>query len=563
MYRDIRVHTVAPTPLNHPRVVQRSVPSAAARRNLYWQAAQTALRRIWTLADRAPWRSTYGSFDREYWHYRTADFPCGMQQEAMLALAIAHTTPFPGNAWYRCRRVGALVHAALTYTVSAAGRNGALDDYFPWEQAVGATAFALRAAVAARELMGIRDPAVDRWMWKAAHWLLTHRETGDLANHHALVCLATASVGYSLDLPQLRQRARARLRELLDQQTPEGWFPEYGGCDPGYHTVLIAFLADLWKRTGWQELRTPLRRALDFAEKIQHPDGSFGGEYGSRNTFHCYAHGFERLAEEPPARRVLSRLARGLERGQVTPPNDDRMVAHYAVDRLLAARDARTSLSESESEGSGSVTEYFPRAGFLVFRDRSFWGIIGCSKGGVLKLYRGSVLTATDTGIVVRLRDGRVAGMCVGPPASVHLNGNRCVIVGQLHEMRHPLLSPFKQILFRVANLTVGRLSPNLLRWLVQKTAITGRSATGIRYKRTIEWGQQVRIEDKLELPDGEQIAQIWLSTDATAMYVAASEGYQAGSRFAWREVGDRCAIDQGGRRWVLRRRLIPCGLSA
>ena len=40
----------------------------------------------------------------------------------------------------------------------------------------------------------------------------------------------------------------------------------------------------------------PLVKAVEFAWYFMHPDGSYGGEYGSRNTYHFYPHGFELMA---------------------------------------------------------------------------------------------------------------------------------------------------------------------------------------------------------------------------------------------------------------------------
>lgn len=526
-----------------------------ARRRLYHGLARSLLPRLWTLADTNPWRSTFGSFDREYWHYRTADFPCGMQQEAALALALACSTRVGGSRWYGLRRARELAVAAVEFAARSARSNGALDDYYPYEQAVGATAFCLRAAAVTRKLLDIRSERVDRWLQKAARWLLEHRETGFLANHEALVCLAVTLVGQQLGCAALIEGARRRLQELLERQSPEGWFPEYGGCDPGYHTVLVAFLADLWRRTGWPELQQPLERAVTFAAAVQHPDGTFGGEYGSRNTFHCYAHGFELLAHLPDAQTVLRKLAAGIARGRVLPPEDDRMIAHYGVDRLLAALDCQHPLSERETDEAGrSGLIRFPDAGLIVLSRPPLRVVVGLSKGGVLKAYRGETLILSDTGLVVELNDRTIAGTCIGRPERVVIDQQGCEIEGWFREMRHPLISPFKQVLFRVANLIVGRLSPNALRYMLQRLAITGQRHVGVRFRRRIHWDGPMIIHDTIEWTGDCPVARLWLSTNATSMYVAASDHYQPGVRHAWTDVTDRIPRAREATRCEIRR---------
>ncbi len=73
-------------------------PAAAGQ--YYLRRVQAELPRALTLVDRDPSSSTYGCFDRNYWHYRTQDFPSGMYQELALPLAQATALPWHGNAFH-------------------------------------------------------------------------------------------------------------------------------------------------------------------------------------------------------------------------------------------------------------------------------------------------------------------------------------------------------------------------------------------------------------------------------------------------------------------------------
>ena len=54
-----------------------------------------------------------------------------------------------------------------------------------------------------------------------------------------------------------------------------------------------------------------LRPAAQFAWYFMHPDGSYAGEYGSRNTFHFYPHGFEVMApHEEKAGQIADQFLR-------------------------------------------------------------------------------------------------------------------------------------------------------------------------------------------------------------------------------------------------------------
>ena len=73
----------------------RFAQPAPGHRDWYAFEAMRSLPHLLTLVDRNPLSPTFGCFDREYWHYRTVDFPCGMSQEMCLPLALAWARGLP------------------------------------------------------------------------------------------------------------------------------------------------------------------------------------------------------------------------------------------------------------------------------------------------------------------------------------------------------------------------------------------------------------------------------------------------------------------------------------
>ena len=82
-------------------------------RDWYAHEALRMLPRIILMIDKNKYSETYGCFDREFWHYRTVDFPCGMNQEFCLPLAMAYKHPFPNNPYYQVERLKELVIASI------------------------------------------------------------------------------------------------------------------------------------------------------------------------------------------------------------------------------------------------------------------------------------------------------------------------------------------------------------------------------------------------------------------------------------------------------------------
>src|SRR5689334_8826603 len=86
-----------------------------ALRDLYATAAAGYLPRLLGDIDRNPYRKTYGCLDRQFWHYRTSDFPSEMYQEGVLPLAQAFAIEYPGNRWHGEERLRELAIAGMRF----------------------------------------------------------------------------------------------------------------------------------------------------------------------------------------------------------------------------------------------------------------------------------------------------------------------------------------------------------------------------------------------------------------------------------------------------------------
>ena len=66
---------------------------SALKKNIY-----DRLTHLLTLVDKSPYSKTYGCFDRQFWQYKTKDFPSGMSQEAIFPISLALENNIFGNA---------------------------------------------------------------------------------------------------------------------------------------------------------------------------------------------------------------------------------------------------------------------------------------------------------------------------------------------------------------------------------------------------------------------------------------------------------------------------------
>jgi hypothetical protein len=528
----------------------------AGHRDWYLFEAVRGVPRILQMLDRNPLSPTHGCFDREYWHYRTADFPCGMNEEFALVLALAWATEHPQNPFFHNPRLRELVEASLRFAAKSAHPDGSCDDYFPFEKARGAAAFSLYATTESYQLLGFKDGALLSFFARRGDWLLNHEESGKLANHQALGALALQNVHTLTGEARFRAGMEALRDRALSWQHSEGWFQEYEGADPGYQTCTIAFLAKLRQKIGDARLTEPLRRAVQFAAHFMHPDGSYGGEYGSRNTHHFYPHGFELLARESAgALQVAELFLRKALPCRTRYFNDDnRMCAHYVYDWFQAWRDYADVPGRSQVAClSEPRTAWFAEAGLLVQRDARRCAVVAAHKGGVIKVTGETSPVYSDTGPMVQLESGVVLVTHLVNRANDvkwDADARTLTIRGTLCRRRAPIMTPAKQMVFRLLALTIGRCNPNWLRLLIQKLFITGRAVTDATFARTIRLdGDVIEITDEIDLHGAGRPVAVIAAPDSTSIYVASSNAFQAANLLPVRRLeGLLAALREKGR---------------
>jgi hypothetical protein len=273
-----------------------------------------------------------------------------------------------------------------------------------------------------------------------------------------------------------------------------------------------------------------------FAAHFMHPDGSYAGEYGSRNTYHFYPHGFELLAHESTEAVQIADLylRKALPLRTRYFNDDNRMCAHYVYDWFQAWRDYADLPGRPTQECLAEPRmTYFPSARLLVKRDAATCTVAAAAKGGVIKVTGPEGPIYSDTGVMVQLADGTaLVAHLVSPDNRVEWDpqAGRLTVEGRLCRRRAPVMTPLKQIVFRALALTIGRLNPNLLRLLIQRLFITGKPATRSTFRRTILFQPgRIAITDEVRLQSaGAAPTGVFASPDATSIYVANSNTYQA-----------------------------------
>ncbi|MEL6579052.1 MAG: hypothetical protein AAFQ14_04830 [Cyanobacteria bacterium J06621_12] len=502
-------------------------------RDSFARAALAQIPKILTLLDRNPHSPTYGCFDRTFWQYKVIDFPAGMSQEFVYPLALAYGCNLPGNIYYQQPMIKEWVKAGIEYAYLSSHGNGSCDDYFPYERAAGAAAFSLLACLESTTLLGLQhSESVLDFFSRRADWLAGHQESGRLTNHQALIVLCLELVGRLLKTDRWNKSKQERLAQVFSWQNPEGWFIEYEGCDPGYHTLTISCLARLYERQPTEKLRQAIARAVELAAEFVHPDGSYGGEYTSRNTYNFFPHGFELVGRWlPSALNINDRFLQGLANGLGSCYADDRIIGHHTWNYLLAWRDFVPVRPLLKPRPKGRV--YLQQGGILIDRRDNTELYLALNKGGVFKLFRNGQLVASDTQFSVLVQDGKQRRNAVGHLVDryqIGLEQDRIAIAGNLGWAKQKQMNPLNLIVLRLVMLSVGRFFPNLIRRTLQAILITGKKNTPFQFTRSVSWRDgSWQIDDSLTAESWHNVTAIDIGGDRTSIYVVMSRTFQPG----------------------------------
>lgn len=520
---------------------------------IYAESALRSLPRLLSLQDRNPLSTTYGCFHRDYWLYKTADFPDAVRQFAVHALALAYAYDFgsgdgglgPRHTYYRNSNLRDWAIAALNFWAGIQHADGSFDEFYPHERGwVGPTAFtAYASAESLRLLRAEMSPEticrVEASLRRAAHFIARgETEEDHLGNHHAMAYLAVSTAADVLEDPTLRASLPTLWQSLLRYQHDEGWFTEYDGADPGYLSATISFLAKVYQRHPTEDLRRVLKPAVDFASYFVYPDGTYAGMTGSRNTVHCYPHGFELLAPElPTSAAIAERIARATLEGTLVPPEimSDRYVHYRVPEFLLAALDSRPRPRELPLLPGERTpfTKVFPAAGIVVSVHGSTYTTVNLKKGGVItSVSQDGTGRLSDTGWIGELADRSiVASQWLDPRHQISVEGSAWSVDG--HFTRVPSTKPFTLWTHLAFRLALGLLGsqPRAAHWLkgrIRKMLILGTRPVSARFHRRVEiHADRLVITDHLANPQKLSFQRLLLGGEIPLRFVPQSRFFQ------------------------------------
>ncbi len=499
----------------------------------YSAALDAALPRVLSMLDREPISRTYGCADRVFWSWKFTDFPGARFQEIAYLLASLDSLTLP-TEWAK---------AAIAYWQRLQHRDGSFDEAYPYERSLAATAFTgFYVGQAFLKLQVHYEPEVQAALIKtfaaAGDWLCRNDERhGVLSNHLAAAAAALQTIADITGNSKFTKRRDYFINRILQHQSSEGWYEEYGGADPGYQTHTTFYLAYVWTRTHDTALHDSLQRSVCYFWHFVHVNGSIGGEYASRNTRFYMPAGFEILAGSMPEAAAVAIFMRasiasqavvGLE--AMDAYNILPLFNNYCFAADFAKHLDQSQLPEIPFYTTG-ITQY-PKSGHIVISTPAYQLIIATSKGGVCSAFaKQSGANLIDSGVALICDNGAtVTSQGLHCSKVVRQTENSIEIEAKFVAVNQMLMSPYKFGALRGISLASAlwpRFAYHAKRLLVH-VLVRRKKETLARLIRHIIWSDQgITIEDKITLHGVPSIHEAWRGGRFSAVHMGSSRYFE------------------------------------
>jgi hypothetical protein len=485
---------------------------------------------------------SYGSFDREYWHYNTVDISCARKQEAVLTLTLLYTLKHKENRYYGSREILGYIRAALMFWAGIQNRSGSFNEWYPSEHSFVVTAFSTYAV--SESLLLIRNELPEPEyktvlvaLQKAGDWLLGRHEMR-VMNQQTGAAIALLNLHLLTNDLKYLDASKDKITLLAERQSAEGWLLEYGGPDIGYLSLAIDYLCKYYSKTEDSTAKQIIDRSLDFIKYHIQPNLIAGGEYTSRNTEYLIPHGFELLSKINSDAAFVASIVRKTLLKNDSFPNlfDDRYLTYVGYTWLQAYQDSNPELDEkveSNIEGhfSQNINKYLEESGMLIVNNERMHLVLNRKKGGAFRLFdKKSGRAYSDSGILAA-SEGKWYTSGWLSEIDGDMSESAVTISGNMWKVPGKTMTPVSNVLLRLFQMTLGRSSTVSL-WMKERLRdllITKTYPSEIRYNRKIILDEEpeglLKIVDSVESKSA-SIASVAVYAKDTHVYVPSSRYY-------------------------------------
>ena len=424
--------------------------------------------RMFSMIDRDPFSKTRGCADRNYWSWKFTDFPGARFQESAFSVAWLYSSNFNGNKYFKKNKLLLWYSYIVSYWASIQNKDGSFDEAYPNEKSLAGTAFS--SFYVAESLILLKDhldielrKKIISSLERSGDWLCKNNEShGFLSNHQAVAAASLFSIWKITKKNIYLDRCNYFVNNILNKQSIEGWYEEYGGADIGYLSHGLFYLAIIWKETNNVKLLKSLNRATNFFSFFIHPNKTIGGEYSSRNTNFYYPAAFEILSEvDKNSRSICSFMMSSIANKKSVGIQTIDLYNFFPIlnNYMFSTIYFNKKIKSLKLPFQNSFTKLYKEAGIFIHSSKNYYLIFGISKGGVIKVYckKTNKLIYSNSGYVIKSRENHITSQAFIRDNRFYLGKNKIQIKVPFVKLNQELMNPFRFILFRTYNLLFCR----------------------------------------------------------------------------------------------------------
>ena len=427
--------------------------------------------RLLTQLNRDPNTEHYGSFDRNWWHYKIRDFSSIILQQGGYFLEMAAQLPEYSEFSEQLREYSL---ASADFWAGKAGKRGAFEEYYPWENGYPPLAFSTLAIAKIIQSQNIETARFGNALKKAARKLQQRFEPK--AANQQIAGLAALAVLKKINPEFVDDRNFSRLTEqTLALQSEEGWFTEYDGPDLGYLSVSLDCLWDLFDNTEDQRFAESATRAFRFLAKLViHNQGSIG-MHNCRNTDYIVPYGICRFLNSETstdailAKQIIDILYSDTDNTEhFFQAVDDRYWSHYIGHSIVRAQQILDNFSPKTEIPNPSVNSesLWKECGYAIASQNNHRIMISFFKGGIITI-RNHMNYFNDFGWIIFDGKKQYVTHWWTPSNQYSVNPEEFEITGYAVQFKENTSTPFKHLGLRIVSYFSGHKIITLLKNLL------------------------------------------------------------------------------------------------
>ena len=454
--------------------------------------------RLFMLLDRNPFGLTKGLFDRNYWHFKTTDFPSAGMQMGIAIMAKLYNID---GVYFKNKEILGYIEDGILATANIQHHDGTFDEWYPNERGwAGPTGYILNACcdtylLVGKELSAEIESKLLSIISKAAHALVQTSEAHTLTNHIAMAWLPLVQAKVILKTSIFDDYISGLKKQIIKNfKQDEGWSVEYDGADPGYQSGTLSFLAKGLQLIQDKDLEEISKKSLRFMSYFAYPDGTVGGAIGSRHTVNFFIAGIVAWRHDSVGAALFKHSEMSFFKQTIVLPSD--LDDHYYIYRLNEFLDAFLLLRKTTLSPEITPLPYerehfmcFKEAGIVSQRKGEFLTVVSASRGGAVMAWNCQTgqQIANDNGVMIKLGQHYFTSLWQGQ-YKIEINEHVIQISGSLQKVTPKVFNVVSSIFFKAFVLVFGfhAKSAIAIKNLIRTVLMVHKSNSGHHFSRTV-----------------------------------------------------------------------------